>query len=257
MVLSFLKKTLAKDAAARTPPGQRIYAVGDIHGRADLLDRLMAGIEKDLASFKGERFHLIFLGDYIDRGPDSAAVIDKLIGIQKRMPTARFLMGNHEEAMRRFMDNPLREEAWLDYGGVETLESYRVAPPMPRQSQEALMACGSNLVKKLPEAHRRFFDRLELCLTLGDYFFCHAGVKPGVPLDEQDPADLLWIRQEFLSSDWEPGKVIVHGHTPSEEPSIGPWRIGVDTGAYATGRLTCAVLEDDDRRFLSTAPRHG
>ncbi len=255
MVLSFLKNAFAADEGPAAPPGERIYAIGDIHGRLDLLERLLAGIERDMAKAGGKTCHLVFLGDYVDRGPDSAGVIECLITLPRRFPHVRFLTGNHEEAMLNFMDNPIKEMAWLDFGGTETLESYRVLPPMPRTSPEAIRTAGARLSAILPASHWSFLRDLEVSVTLGDYFFVHAGIKPGVPLSEQKRGDLLWIREEFISSDWSCGKVVVHGHTPSEEPSIGDARIGIDTGAYATGRLTAVVLEGTTRRFLATSPR--
>ncbi|MGF1453926.1 MAG: metallophosphoesterase family protein [Alphaproteobacteria bacterium] len=237
------------------PEGERIYAVGDIHGRVDLLSRLMWGIEADMRSFTGERMRLVFLGDYVDRGPKSRETLDKLLEIKDRYEHATFILGNHEEAMLNFLQDPKGGDVWLDFGGLETLDSYGVAPPNPRSSPLALESARDALQGAVPEAHIEFLEELEVSATYGDYFFVHAGVRPGIALESQDRNDLLWIREEFLSSDWSPGKIIVHGHTPGEKPALSRWRIGVDTGAYATGRLTSVVLEGTTRRFLSTRSR--
>ncbi len=257
MVWSFFNQMLKseKETEPSAPPGERIYAIGDVHGRADLLRRLLNGIRKDMARADGALCRVIFLGDYVDRGPQSKETLDILSVLPDHFEHVHFLKGNHEEAMLNFLDDPFGQEAWLDFGGVETLESYGVAPPMPRQSAEALENTRSGLEMALPETHMAFLEGLNLTLTFGDYFFVHAGVRPGVALEDQVQDDLLWIREEFLSSDWAPGKIIIHGHTPREQPVIGRWRIGVDTGAYATGRLTCVVLEGTGRRFLSTQKR--
>lgn len=237
------------------PEGDRIYAIGDIHGRVDLLSRLMWGIEVDMRSFAGDRMRLVFLGDYVDRGPKSKETLDKLLEIKERYEHVDFILGNHEEAMLNFLQDPKSGEVWLDFGGLETLDSYGVAPPSPRSSPVALESARDALEGAVPHAHIDFLEDLAVCVTHGDYFFVHAGVRPGIALESQDRSDMLWIREEFLSSDWSPGKIIVHGHTPGEKPALARWRIGVDTGAYATGRLTCVVLEGTTRRFLSTRSR--
>lgn len=254
-MLSRLKMSLSSERVFTAPEGERLYAIGDLHGRVDLLDRLMAGIEQDMTTFEGERLRLIFLGDYVDRGPDSKETLTRLMQIQKKYDHVNFLLGNHEEAMMTFLKDPKDGEAWLDYGGLETLDSYGVSAPSPQSSPQALEKARNELAKKLPKAHKTFLESLRLSVTYGDYFFVHAGVRPGIALDEQQRHDLLWIRDEFLTSDWSPGKIVVHGHTPGERPQLARWRIGVDTGAYATGRLTCIVLENDTKRFLSTRKR--
>ncbi len=254
-MLDLLSKPFQQGRETSAPEGERLYAIGDIHGRVDLLDRLMAGIERDMRSFDGERIRLIFLGDYVDRGPTSRQTVDRLLEIKKAYPHVRFIMGNHEEALLNFIHDPSGGEAWLDFGGVETLDSYGIPLPTPRSSPAALEAARDALEQALPIRHLRFFETLSLSVCYGDYFFVHAGVRPGIALDAQDRADLLWIRDEFLTADWAPGKVIVHGHTPGERPQLARWRIGVDTGAYATGRLTAVVLEGTTRRFLSTRKR--
>ncbi len=247
---------LFRPAPKATPAstGERlVYAVGDIHGRADLLNGLLARIVADAAPAlaRGEHPLLVFLGDYVDRGVDSKGVLDRLTALLA-MPgfEVRTLMGNHEEAMLAFLEDPEGNAGWLDFGGGATLASYGVAPPIGRPSGEELVALGSALAAALPEGHLRFLKSLELAVVLGDYVFVHAGLRPGVPLDAQSARDLLWIRQEFLSEKKPFEKVVVHGHTPEEMPYDGPTRIGLDTGAYATGVLTAVRLFGVERTIM-------
>ncbi|SED01838.1 serine/threonine protein phosphatase 1 [Rhizobiales bacterium GAS188] len=238
----------------RLPPGERVYAVGDIHGRADLLAEMQEIIAADAARRPSPSVTVVFLGDYIDRGPASRQVIDMLIGFAEARPHSIFLMGNHEEAMLRFLADPLDGHQWRGFGGLETLISYGVEIGEMRfgrgfgEARNALLAA-------MPEPHRDFFLSLKFCDRIGDYFFCHAGVRPGVALEAQDPHDLIWIREEFLYWGQDFGMTIVHGHTPVAQPELRANRVNVDTGAYATGRLTCAVIEGSEIGFLSTPPR--
>lgn len=247
---------LFRSAPKPTPAstGDRlVYAVGDIHGRADLLEGLLARIVADAgpALARGERPLLVFLGDYVDRGADSRGVIDRLIALAAQPGfEVRLLMGNHEEAMLGFLEDPVSGAGWLDFGGGATLASYGVAPPIGRSSGEELAALSAALSAVLPAAHLTFLRSLELAVVLGDYVFVHAGLRPGVPLHAQSARDLLWIRQEFLSEKKSFEKVVVHGHTPEEMPYDGPTRIGLDTGAYATGVLTAGRLLGAERAFL-------
>ena len=236
--------------AYRGPAGRRLYAVGDIHGRADLLDLVLDAIEADAdaARRRGLAATAIFLGDYVDRGPDSRGVLTRLSGLKPHVVEWRFLEGNHEAAMMGFIEAPHLYEVWLDYGGDATLDSYGVAPV----GELAGMAEG--LRKALPADHRAFLGRLDLSLGFGEYFFAHAGIRPGVDLDAQSAQDLLYIREPFLSSTaHHPGRV-VHGHTITAEPEIRPSRIGIDTGAYASGRLTCLVVDEEKTRLFTTRP---
>lgn len=244
-------QTLQTGLPTVLPPDLRIYAVGDIHGRADLLDTLARRIEDERPSAPSETL-TIFLGDYIDRGLQSATVVEWLS--RGEFPTPfQALRGNHEEVLLRFLEDDSVLESWRKFGGMETLHSYGVDVSSVMRGkgyEEARRA----LVARLPAHHRRFMAETPLTARYGDYFFCHAGVKPGVPLDEQKADDLLWIREEFLSfrGSWE--KMIVHGHTPVSEPDIQPNRINVDTGAFATSILTALVLEGDSRRMLFAGP---
>ncbi|MCS6878601.1 MAG: metallophosphoesterase family protein [Geminicoccaceae bacterium] len=235
------------------PGGARVYVIGDIHGRLDLLCQIEQLILADLArSGRPPRLYAVYLGDYVDRGPSSRAVLDHL----SRNPLpgfARvFLMGNHDLWFRDFLEGFPVGDVWLDNGGEATLASYGVELDPLLDPQERWARARLDLLDRLPSAHRTFLERLELAFGFGDYFFCHAGVRPGVPLEAQNPIDLLWIREPFLSFSGEFGKIVVHGHTPQPEPVVRPNRIGIDTGACWTGRLTCLVLEGTDYRFLTT-----
>jgi serine/threonine protein phosphatase 1 len=223
------------------PHGIRIYAVGDLHGRADLLDRLLLHIDEDLASFPVQRAIQVFLGDYIDRGPDSRLVLERLI---ERGQTHEVvcLKGNHEVFLLDFFRDPELFKHWRQYGGLDTLKSYGVVPPF-NPSKKQLQALAASLYKSMPAAHVEFLDRLQTWFECGDYLFVHAGVRPGVPLAQQHEKDLLWIRDEFLKSKEDFGKIVIHGHTPVATAEICPNRINIDTGAYASGLLTCLILE--------------
>lgn len=230
------------------PGGLRIYAVGDVHGRADLLTKLLSRIDDDLEKNPIDRAFQVFLGDYIDRGPSSAAVIDLLI---ERATTHELicLKGNHELYLAEFLANPRVLTVWAQYGALPTLASYGLAPILNAnlKEQEQLAAA---LAQALPNSHREFFDKLKPSLSCGDYFFVHAGVRPGIPLENQTADDLFWIREDFLLHEEPFEKMIVHGHTPVMKADVRQNRINIDTGAYATGCLTCLRLEQDQILFL-------
>lgn len=232
----------------RVPEGVRVYAIGDIHGRVDLLDALLKKIDADLEQNPVSIGIEVYLGDYIDRGPASREVIERLIS-RNRTFRAVFLKGNHESYLAEFLTNPRLFESWKQLGGLETLISYGVMPSIEgrRLDQKKLALAFDNL---FPASHRRFLTNLRLSFTCGDFFFVHAGIRPGVSLYKQSAEDLLWIRQDFLFCEDEYSKIIVHGHTPVSKPEICLNRINIDTGAYATGRLTCLKLEDDQIDFL-------
>ena len=228
--------------------------MGDIHGRADLLETLLRRISDEAEHHQGDtqRF-LIFLGDYIDRGTSSRGVVQRLV--EDPLPgfvTVR-LLGNHEQAMLDFLEGRSDGLDWLSYGGMETLMSYGVPlqgfPDTAERAARLRLALG----QAVPEAHLAFYHACTLHYTLGDYVFVHAGVRPGVPLEKQSPNDLLWIRDEFLRARWPlPGKVVVHGHTICDLPQDLGHRVNVDTGAFVSGRLTCLVLRGTLRQFIST-----
>jgi serine/threonine protein phosphatase 1 len=230
------------------PAALRIYAIGDIHGRLDLLNELLALISGDIALRPTVRPLYVFLGDYIDRGPASRETIDRLIEHGATHESV-FLKGNHELiAIKCLSDRGLFDQ-WLRLGGRETLVSYGV----PAETGMQIAELQSAFHGALPQAHFRFFRDLKNSFECGDFFFAHAGVKPNVELSRQKENDLLWIRGEFLSSKDDFGKIVVHGHTPTREIEVGPNRINIDTGAFATGRLSCLVLEGEDLSVIDTS----
>ncbi len=234
---------------ASTPEGTVVYAIGDIHGYLDLLRRVEAQIREDMIARPARRHVIVYLGDYVDRGPASCGVVEHLL----RSPLAGgepvHLLGNHEQWLLRFLEDPSAGPSWLRNGGRETLASYGVSAPY--QVDAAAMAeVQRAFAEALPTSHRRFLEDMPLCHREGDYFFAHAGVRPGVSLDEQSPQDLVWIREEFLYSRADFGAVIVHGHTPGPTPEEHPNRIGIDTGAFMSGILTGLVLDGEKRSFF-------
>ena len=243
---------------AAVPDGQAVYAVGDIHGRLDLLERLLARIAADAAAHPGDAARqLVFLGDYVDRGADSRGVVERVLGdplpgLGPSVETVH-LQGNHEEAMLDFLDGRSDGQDWLGYGGLETLMSYGVPLRSLPRTADASDRLREALAAAVPESHIAFMRRCLLHHVAGDYAFVHAGVRPGVPLERQEAADLLWIRDEFLHSRAPlPGKVVVHGHTICDLPQDRGHRINLDTGAFVSGRLTCLVLRGTERRFVTT-----
>ncbi|MBV7255365.1 serine/threonine protein phosphatase [Pacificimonas sp. WHA3] len=235
------------------PDGVRVYAIGDIHGMSNLLEKLLKKITKDLKGFEG-RAELVFLGDYVDRGPDSAQVIARLCEGPGPGDTWTFLKGNHDAFLSSTMAaEKLKERyyrAWVDQGGAEAMMSWGVRRGLihgddPEAAVEALKAA-------MPKAHRKFFRKLKPSHRIGDYMFVHAGVRPHVPLEEQQEKDLLWIRDDFLDHGKSFGPHIVHGHTITPDVDGQKHRTGVDTGAYRTGTLTALVLEGTERRAIST-----
>ena len=232
----------------RVPDGTLVYCVGDIHGRDDLLRELAGRVEADTKTQSFDQAVTVFLGDYIDRGPGAKRVIEQLA--TNEWPTSIIAVaGNHEDFLKDFLDDAETLDFWRSQGGLETLHSYGVdvGPAMAGRDFAVVQAA---FTARLPKHHREFLEALEASASIGDYFFCHAGVRPGVALDRQNREDLLNIREPFLSSEAEHGKLVVHGHTPAVAPEIRLNRIGIDTAAYATGRLTCLVLEKDQQRFL-------
>jgi len=239
-------------AASRLPEGRLVYAVGDVHGRSDLLVKLVSLIESDAAARAVARPIVVFVGDYVDRGANSRGVIELLLNGLPKEWTPVFLKGNHEEALLSFVDNPAFGDVWRDFGGLQTLTSYGVA--LQRKGGEIdWPAAASAFAAALPQSHREFLQGLALTEQIGDYVFVHAGVRPRIPLEYQSEKDLLWIRDDFTAAGRAlPGKTVVYGHTPNEEVVVGPGRIGIDTGAYATGKLTAAGFQGTEVWYLST-----
>jgi len=226
------------------PPGERVYAIGDVHGCATRLAALHAKIAADLAQRPIDHPTILHLGDYVDRGPDSAATIAAIAGSEAVASGVRRLnlMGNHEQMMLEALEttDTATIERWLDNGGEASLESWGIPPSAQPAEWSALV----------PARDLAFLRRLPLTHRAGGYLFVHAGLRPGRPIERQSIEDLLWIREPFLSFNGDFGAVVVHGHTPRDEPELRPNRIGIDTGAVYGGRLTCAVLEADRVGFL-------
>jgi serine/threonine protein phosphatase 1 len=254
---SFISKRLrsAKGDIFRSayiPAGQRLYVIGDIHGRADLLAATQAHIDNDLITRPCAQPIEVYLGDLIDRGPDSASVLGELI---KRQTTHRIIVlsGNHERMLLEALDDDRMLALWLKHGGRETLSSYGLQERDARLADMVVDDVRALVTATIPTNHFLFIEALPYSYVSGDYFFAHAGIRPKVPLHAQTPSDLLWIREPFLSSNADHGLIVVHGHTPVLEPEFLHNRINIDTGAYLTGRLTCLVLEADTLSTLGAA----
>jgi len=256
--MQFLKKLFSQSSSASgsrysVPPGHVVYAVGDVHGRLDLLEKLVGMIEKDRASKAHlENCSLVFLGDYVDRGFQSKQVLDYLQALELDGFDVLCLRGNHEDMMLAFLDDPLDNEGWLHFGGMATLASYDTRPKEDEIGRFDLLKTASLFDDKFPRAHRDFIRSMPLSHRIGDYVFVHAGLRPGIALDAQHPGDLTLIRQEFTGSNYDFGVRVVHGHTGVQNPVVLPGRIAVDTTAYATGRLTAAVLHGESVDFITT-----
>jgi len=235
--------------------GELVYAIGDIHGRYDLLTEMLATIVADALGRQNGRVPvLVTCGDYVDRGPDSARVLTALDWIRRdgRL-RLRALKGNHEAAFLAFLSDPRDGSGWLGFGGDATLLSYGVRPPADFQDAAELVRARDDLLERMPAAHLRVLQDLEMMVVLGDYAFVHAGIRPGVPLARQKAEDLLWIRGPFLDRTEPFEKRIVHGHSWIEAaPEIYDNRIGLDTGAYETGVLTAARIEDGEVTLFQT-----
>lgn len=231
-----------------------VYAIGDIHGRADLLARLLDQIRADRAQRAvGEGPTLaIFLGDYVDRGPQSREVIDLLLDFRSDPSfECRFLLGNHEDTMLDYLEGRISGQGWSRHGGGATLQSYGIAPPT-EDSRAAWSARRKAFVAAVPAAHRAFLDGLELMISIGRTLFVHAGIRPGVAIEAQSKRDLLWIRREFLDGERADPWLVVHGHTPKAEAYAGLGRLCLDSGGYISGRLTAASLLGDEVRLIET-----
>lgn len=243
---------MVEDRLSATTWPAAVYAIGDVHGCYRQLVELERLILTDAEAIRGEKW-IVMLGDYVDRGPDSASVIAHLLEPPPR-PFHRFcLRGNHEQMMLDFLGDPEANLYWLDQGGIETLASYGVDLARdfgPPSGGDALVAL---LDGRIPASHRAFIEKLPLLLALPGWLFVHAGIRPGAPIERQSAADLVWIREPFLSGTGMPGARIVHGHTPSREPVFTPTRIGIDTQCFFTGRLTgLRVTPDGNTKILTT-----
>jgi serine/threonine protein phosphatase 1 len=239
------------DSGATVPAGVRVYAVGDSHGRLDLVQALHRRIRSDSSSAEAvERSVVVYLGDYVDRGPDSAGIIDCLLAGPLPGFESVYLKGNHEALFLAFLDDPTTGPLWLMNGGEATCFSYGVDLRAAPAGEDRFLWLQQALQAAVPPEHLRFLRALQLSHREGDYLFVHAGLRPGAELEQQDPEDLIWIRDPFLSSTADFGAVVVHGHTPTHRPVQRSNRIGIDTGACYGGELTALVLEGAERRFL-------
>lgn len=239
-------EVLHEPVAPIVPDDVRIYAVGDVHGRLDLLTTLQAAIDEDMEAHPGPACMEIYLGDYVDRGAHSAGVLDTLMDRANHRRVV-CLSGNHEAVMLDAMASQEAFSHWLRMGGLETVFSYLPAAPGIEEAQLWL-----DWRSAVPQEHVAFLRRLSTNYVCGNYLFVHAGLRPGIPLEAQRREDMLWIRREFLDCpDWF-GHCVVHGHTPMRDAEVLGNRINIDTGAYATGHLTCLVLEGADRFLIAT-----
>jgi serine/threonine protein phosphatase 1 len=242
-----------KIGEATAPPGLRLYGIGDVHGCDELLADMHARIGRDLAARGAGDYRIIHVGDYVDRGPDSRAVIERLARMCDADPRVLCLCGNHDDLLLDFIvEAPGATENFLANGGEATLGSYGVRLGLLSSLLGSHAGLGARLREAMPAHHRDFLAGLGLSARFGDFFFCHAGIRPGVPLQAQTKDDLIWIREGFLDSDADFGVVVVHGHTPSRDrrPEMRTNRIDIDTGAVFGGPLTCIVIEGNEVRFL-------
>jgi len=241
----------------RTPDGATVWAIGDVHGRLDLLRPLVRVIQEDVPR-GGGRMVVVFLGDYIDRGPHSREVIRFLSELPDDGNIEwRFLIGNHERTMLDFIEDPSLGPQWCEYGGQATLASYGLKLPNLKHKPEAWARLAADLDHKLTATERAFLETLELSVELGDYFFAHAGARPGQPLDRQSARDLMWIRNSFLDSTVGFDRVVVHGHTPAPNVHIDERRIGIDTKAYASGVLSAVRFHGEARDIIQAVEGEG
>jgi hypothetical protein len=244
-------------AVAPDPGGRRIYAIGDVHGRDDLFERLIGRIRADCEARHAASDPLpvlVMLGDYIDRGRQSPQVLDRLIALgQDGDFELHVLMGNHEEAMLDFIEGRTSGRGWARYGGRATMEAYGVRAPLRENDDEAWNAARDALGSAVPAAHLRLLRTMTLYVTFGTILFVHAGVRPGVPLEQQQREDLLGVRSDFLDADAPIDRFVVHGHTPVEQPDLRPGRLNLDTGAYMTGRLSAARFDALGPEIITSA----
>lgn len=250
------KPAIAAQVSTEAPDGildeaTLIYAIGDIHGRADLLANLLDRIDQDATGFLGD-VHIVFLGDYIDRGFQSRQVVEILLSERLNPYRTHFLKGNHEDALLSFLSDADFGPKWAAYGGRETMVSYGVKPPRSMSLNPEWETAHNEFLKSFPNAHLLFFRGLPTRVKIGGYGFVHAGMRPGRSFDEQNDYDLMWIRDEFLRGDSTFDVKVVHGHTPTDAPYNDARRINVDTGAYFTGRLTAVKLTGQTVEFIAT-----
>lgn len=233
------------------PDGERVYAIGDIHGSLQPLLALHELLAEDRSMFPVTRATLVYLGDYVDRGAESAEVLDLVLEQPKWADRVVRLLGNHEEMFLDFLTGGPRSDVFVFNGGVQTLASYGFMAPMP-WSRTTRQAIAETANEHLPAAHRALLESKAYFERIGQFYFCHAGIQPGKRLDEQKPDDLKWIRREFLDTTDDFGVYVVHGHTTVPDADLRGNRLGIDTGAYRTGRLTAAAIEGNRIRLITT-----
>ena len=254
--MAFFRSLFPKDAGAAqpsVPPGYRVYAIGDIHGRLDLLDDALARIESDNDSRVPAQVIIVFLGDLIDRGPSSAQVIERARTYRRPGLRTVFITGNHEEVLLRLLRGQSQFlQDWLRFGGADCARSYGISSTALKRTDPDRAV--EVLRNKIPKHDQEFLESFVDTFRIGSYLFVHAGVRPGVPLPEQKQSDLRWIRHPFLDNEDDHGFIVVHGHTIANQIDVRGNRIGLDTGAYRTGVLTAMGLEGEERWFLQTDP---
>lgn len=249
--IGHLKRLLKKPSVPAVPEDMRIYAIGDIHGRADLLGGLLTAIEDDLRAQPVAQAVEVYLGDYVDRGSDSRAVLETLRRDPRHPGQRVCVKGNHEAMLLAFLDNPATFSMWRRHGGLATLASYGV--PLPEDPDfPDLGRLSKTFREAFPSTHEQFLRNLTTLYQRAGYTFVHAGLRPGTATDAQTEQDCLWIRDAFLKRSYDFGSVVVHGHSPVPTVERYPHRINVDTGAFATGRLSCLVIEATGLRVIRT-----
>lgn len=239
---------------ARTPPGLRLYAVGDLHGRLDLLRALHRHVDMELQADAPTDWRIVYLGDYVDRGPDSRGVLEFLAEAKARDPRHVVLAGNHDLGLLDFLARPDPCGIFITHGGLETAASYDVHAAhfgAVEEGGDALRAFHAAVATAIPQSHLALLHALEASFDCGDFFCCHAGIRPGVALERQSVDDLVWIRGEFHRHEGLYPKVILHGHTPSGKVTVRPNRVNLDTGACRTGRLSVLRVEDARKTILT------
>lgn len=249
-MLTKIRKIMGRSSEVRVPvltPGERVYAVGDIHGRIDLFDSLIEAIERDDAGRHPSRTTIILLGDLIDRGPNSAAVVARAQEWAQRREI-EFIKGNHEEMLVASMTDREVLRGFLKYGGRETILSYGIDRQALREADFEQLQ--NMMSEAIPQQDIDFLDGFKKFVRKGDYLFVHAGIRPETPIEDQKGSDCRWIREPFLSYAGDFGAVVVHGHTITQEPQVRGNRIGIDTGAFMHGTLTAIGIEGADRWFI-------
>jgi serine/threonine protein phosphatase 1 len=242
---------------ARGPAGMRLYAIGDVHGRLDLLAAMHREIEAEIEQVQPADWRVIHLGDYVDRGPDSKGVIDFLIEAEKRDPRHLMLAGNHDMGFLDFLRDADPDGLFMRFGGIQTAQSYGVTLAAGNgwfsDVDTVLQQGHTALVQAVPQSHVDLLRSLPFSMSFGDFFFCHAGVRPGIPLEQQSPQDLIWIREVFHDHAGLYPKIVVHGHTPVPEAEVMANRVNVDTLAWQSGNLTALVVAGAEKRILTVS----